>query len=43
MIYDHVNHFFLCGARQIRDWPIHSLLFNLSNFLEWQIRLASAG
>src|SRR5439155_12387456 len=39
MVGDHVNQFFLAGARQISYRPIQSFLLDLNNFLERQVRL----
>src|SRR6185312_8512711 len=43
VICNHIDHFFLGGARQIRKKPVHSLFLDLSNFLQRQIGLASVG
>src|SRR6266536_394390 len=38
---DHVNPFFLAGARQISHRPVQRFLLDLNNFLERQVRLRS--
>ena len=43
MTRDHVDQFLFTGARQIRDWPVQSFLFDLSNFFERQVRLSPIG
>jgi hypothetical protein len=43
IICDHVDHLFVAGPRQLRDRPVQSLLFDLDNFLEWQVRLRTIG
>src|SRR5439155_15121652 len=41
LIRDHIDHFFVAGARQIRYWAVQSFLLDLGNLLERQVRLSS--
>src|SRR5207248_5431948 len=43
LICDHINHLFLASARQIGYRPVQRFFFDLGNFFERQVRLASVG
>ncbi len=42
IVCDHVDHLFVARARQIRYGTVECFLFDLDNFLKWQVRLPPA-